>query len=162
MRAWQGVLVGLTLVAPVAAAQRQPQPPPNPLSLVDTFRCTFPRFVATEWPASGPPVTREGADENFTFFITDVNTRRSTARIVGTGGTVPVSAMIGETGLNVVEQTGLGNFILTTIFRAGGTDKVYLAAHSRHLGDPKTVPSVSQHFGTCEPSEVTATPQSGR
>jgi hypothetical protein len=156
-----GVVVLLTLVSPVVAAQRQPPPPPNPLSLVRAFQCTFPTYVATEWPAGGP-VTREGKDENFTFRIAEINLRRSTARIVGTGGTVPASAMLGETGLNVVEQTGLGNFILTSIFRSGGDGKVYLAAHSRHLGDPKTAPSVSQHFGTCEPFEPEGAKPSSR
>ena len=69
--------------------------------------------------------------------------------------TGPVTAMLSATGLNVIEQTGYGNFILTTIFVAGGEGRVYLAAHSRHLGDLKTVPSVSQHFGTCQPVQAT-------
>lgn len=156
-----GLVLAVVLAAPVAALQRQPPPPPNPLSLIRAFQCTFPKYVATEWP-SGQTVTREGTDENFTFRITEINTRRSTARIVGSGGSVPASAMVGETGLNVVEQTGLGNFILTSIFRAGGNGQVYLAAHSRHLGDPATAPSVSQHFGTCTPFEPEGSKPSGR
>jgi hypothetical protein len=156
-----GVTLVLALAAPVAAAQRQTPPPPNPLSLIRAFQCTFPRYVATEWPAGGS-VTREGTDDNFTFRITEINLRRSVARIVGTGGSVPASAMVGETGLNVVEQTGLGNFILTSIFRAGADGQVYLAAHSRHLGDPKTPPSVSQHFGTCTPLEPEGAKPNGR
>ena len=146
------VAIGVVLMAcsSVVSAQRQPPPPPNPLSLITAFQCTFPRHAATEWPA-GQPETSLGADRQFSFRITNINTRRNSARIVGSGGSVDATAMLGETGLNVVEQTGIGNFILTTIFRAGGKDRVFVAAHSRHLGDLQTVPSVSQHFGTCEP-----------
>lgn len=150
MRGVLVILFAVTVSAPAGAAQRQPPPPPNPLSLIPAFRCTFPTYSATEWPA-GEPVTALGADKEFSFRITNINTRRNSARIAGSAGSVEATAMLGETGLNVIEQTALGNFILTTIFRAGGKDRVFLAAHSRHLGDPNAAPSVSQHFGTCEP-----------
>jgi hypothetical protein len=151
-------LLALTLVVlgctAIAQAQRQPPPPPNPLSLIPAFACSFPKHAATEWTATGP-VTAMG-EETFTFQVTNLNLRRGSARIVGAGGgTADVTAMLSATGLNVIEQTGYGNFILTTIFVAGGEGRVYLAAHSRHLGDLKTVPSVSQHFGTCQPVQAT-------
>jgi hypothetical protein len=131
------------------ALQRQAPPPPNPLASIPTFRCSFPKHVATEW-VNGQPVTVAG-EEQFTFQITNINLRRGNARLVGAGGgTADVTAMLSGTGLNVIEQTGLGNFILTTIFTTGGADRVYPAAHSRHLGDVSALPSVSQHFGTCE------------
>lgn len=153
MRVMGAVVVGMVASAAVLAAQRQPPPPPNPLSLIAGFRCTFPKHAATEWPV-GEPETTLGTEDAFSFRITNIDTRRGRARIVGTGGSVDATAMLGEAGLNVIEQTGIGNFILTTIFRSGGKDRVFIAAHSRHLGDLQTVPSVSQHFGTCEPIEA--------
>lgn len=140
------------LGAGALAAQRQPAPPPpppNPLAAIPAFRCSFPKHVATEW-VNGSPLSLAG-EEEFTFQITTLNMRRGAARIVGSGGgTAEVATVLTATGLNVIEQTGLGNFILTTIFTAGGQDRVYRAAHSRHLGDLSAPPSVSQHFGTCE------------
>lgn len=144
------VLFAVMMSAPAGALQRQPPPAPNPLSLIPAFRCTFPRYASTEWLA-GEPVSASGADKELSFRIIDVNTRRNSARVAGTVGSVEATAMLSETGLNVIEQTGLGNFILTTIFRVGGQDRVFLAVHSRHLGDPVAAPSVSQYVGTCEP-----------
>jgi hypothetical protein len=143
---------GVVLVASAFAPQRQsapPPPPPNPLASVTAFRCSFPKFVTTAW-VEGLPVTREG-EETFGFQIANINPRRSVARIVGTaGGSADVTATLTSTGLNIIEPTAIGNFILTTIFSAGGQDRAYRAVHSRHLGDLAAPPSVSQHFGTCE------------
>ena len=142
----------VSLGAGVLAAQRKPAPPPpppNPLAAIPAFRCSFPKHVATEW-VNGAPVSLAG-EEEFMFQITNINMRRGAARIVGSGGgTAEVAVVLTATGLNVIEQTGLGNFILTTVYTAGGQDRVYRATHSRHLGDLSALPSVSQHFGTCE------------
>lgn len=152
MRTFISALLVLAASVPLLAEQRQPPPPPNPLSLIPAFRCTFPTHAATEW-VDGQPTTREGQEE-FGFQIVNINLRRGSARIVGAGGgTAEVTAMLSQTGLNVIEQTPYGNFILTTVFVAGGQDRTFIASHSRHLGDLKTVPSVSQHFGTCEPAK---------
>jgi hypothetical protein len=146
-----GVLVVAAGVG-VVGAQRQPPPPPppNPLSSIPTFRCSFPKHVSTEL-VGAVPVPLAG-EEEFTFLVADVNMRRGAARIVGSGGgSAEVTAILTATGLTVIEQTGLGNFIVTTIFTAGGADRVFRAVHSRHLGDLSAPPSVSQHFGTCQP-----------
>jgi hypothetical protein len=146
---------GKTTPAPPTA------PPPNPLSLIPAFRCTFPSFAATEWHV-GKPETEVGSESTFSFRVTNIDTRRNAARIVANRGSVDATAVLRDSGLTVIEQTGIGNFIVTTIFRAGGKDRVYIAVHSRHLGDMETVPSVSQHFGTCEPIEAEANPPAVR
>ena len=153
MRVLFGAAILCATGALLSADQRQRPmpPPPNPLSLIPSFQCSFPAHAATEW-RDGVPVIVEGEDQ-FTFQITNVNLRRGSSRIVGSGGgTAEATATISPTGLNVIEQTGIGNFILTTIFVAGGQDRKFIAVHSRHLGDLTTVPSASQHYGTCEPA----------
>lgn len=139
----------LALVASASTVAQRQNAPANPLASARAFQCTFSNYaVATAWDGATAQVT-SGAD-NFGYRVADINLRRNGARVVSDTASVPVSAILSQTGLNIIEQTPIGNFILTTIFIAGGTADKYVAVHSRHLGDLSTLPSVSQFYGTCE------------
>jgi hypothetical protein len=144
---------------PQAAAESLPQaaPAPSPktpaapsiaLSAAVTLRCTFPNYAATRW-IDGTPETVTGTDE-LAFDIDAINLRARTATIVALRGTALVSAFVTSTGLNVIEQTPGGNFILTSVFNGGREGNRLRAVHARHLGDANDLPAVSQYFGTCE------------
>ena len=93
-----------------------------------------------QWTDKGPAST--AGQDAFTFDVNAINLKRGAARIVGAGGaTAEATAILSETGLNVIEQTPIGNFILTTIFIGGASADKYFAVHSRHLGDLTTPPS---------------------
>jgi hypothetical protein len=141
------VLALVVLVSVPALGQRRTAPT-GPLASVRAYQCTFSNYAVAAWDATSPRVVP--GEEDFSFRIADIDLRRSAARIVGASASAEATAMLTETGLNVIEQTPAGNFILTTIFVGGGSADRYLAVHSRHLGDLSTPPSASQYYGTCE------------
>jgi hypothetical protein len=143
----RSLCVSLVLVAtavPVAAQA----PQPNPLASSTAFNCTFVRYGVARWDAETPTVLT--GEDSFTLGIAALDTRRNRANIVGTTATVPASAVLTPLGLNVIEQTPGGNFILTTIFTATQSADTFYAVHARHLGDVAAPPSASQSYGTCE------------
>lgn len=137
------------LAVPVLAQQSAPpRPPANPLAAVTAFQCTFVRFSAARWDQDAPDILT--GEDNFSLGVTGIDLRRSRARVVSATATVDVSARLAPTGLNVIEQTPSGNFVLTTIFSVALSADTYYAVHSRHLGDLTTPPSASQYHGTCK------------
>jgi hypothetical protein len=142
--------VAVVLVAVPALAQEAapPKPPANPLATVTAFQCTFVRFSVARWDQDVPEILT--AEDNFSLGVAGIDLRRSRARVVSATATVDVSARLAPTGLNIIEQTPAGNFVVTTIFSAAKSADTYYAVHSRHLGDLTTPPSVSQYYGTCQ------------
>ena len=141
----------VTLQAQGGAPAQTPAPAAattSPLASARTLKCTFPAYNSTNW-RDGKASTAANSEE-FGFQIDAIDSRQRRARIVGTRGSAEASAFLTETGLNVIEQTSIGNFILTTIFTTGGAGDRFAAVHSRHLGDREGLPSASQHTGTCE------------
>lgn len=138
-------VVGVLMLSVGAAAQK---PVKGPLSTAVALRCTFSSFVTTEWKAGVPtPVTNP---QDFTFQIESINLKKKTARIVFGRVTAEASAFLTSTGLNVIETTPLGNFLLTTVFVAGAQGNTLRAVHSRHLGDLEAPGTAFQHYGTCD------------
>jgi len=138
-------LAVVLLATPLGAQNRNA--PANPLQSIRAFRCSFPTFGVGRW--EGMAATVIAGEDTFSFEINNINLRRGAARVVASA-TVEVTARLTETGLNMIEQTPGGNFILTTIFTGGASADKFHAVHSRHLGDLTTPPSASQFYGTCE------------
>lgn len=134
--------------APTPSTTAQAAAPGVSLSAARTLKCLFPAYAATRW-IDGTPETVTGKDE-LTFEIDSINLKSRTARIAGARGSTLVSAFVTQTGLNVIEQTPIGNFILTSVFTGGRDGNVLRAVHSRHLGDVAELATPSQYFGTCE------------
>jgi hypothetical protein len=142
-----GLFIGVSAGMQAQRAQA-PAPAPSSLAAAKTVRCTFPKYAATRW-IEGTPETVMGTDQ-FAFEIDAINLKARTARVVAGTASVLVSASTSQTGLNIIEQTPIGNFILTTVFTGGRDGASFRAVHSRHLGDPADLPAVSQYFGSCE------------
>lgn len=139
----------LALAAGPAPAASSQQTPANPLGTVTAWSCSFGIFAVGQW--DDPPTVAAGKDD-LTFRVEALDLRRGAARIVA-AGTTEVTARLTPTGLNLIEQTPGGNFILTTIFTSTVAADTYHAVHARHLGDPSTPPSASQFYGTCTATE---------
>jgi hypothetical protein len=142
------VLLALAASAVPVVAQQAPAPPPDQLSLAKTVRCSFTKFAATRW-VDGTPETVLGTDE-LNFEIDAINLKARTARVVAGRGAALVSAFVTATGLNIIEQTPGGNYILTSVFIGGREGGKFKAVHSRSLGDPTELPTPSQYAGLCE------------
>jgi hypothetical protein len=134
-------------VAFAATASAQQRTDDATLSSAKTFKCTYTKFAVGEWANGVPAVDMKSQD--FTFNIDAIDLKLRRALIVATG-TAEATAILTTTGLNVFEQTPIGNFNLTTVFNAGRNGSTYLSVHSRHLVTPGEMPSVTQNYGTCE------------
>ncbi|MEO7191303.1 MAG: hypothetical protein ABI051_09620 [Vicinamibacterales bacterium] len=141
-------LVSLMFVTALVPVAQKAVPIGGPLAAAQAIRCSFRSFAATEWK-DGQTETVVHPQE-FVFQVDTINIKKRTGRFVVGTASVPVSVFLTQTGLDIIEQTPLGNFILTSVFAAGGAAGAFPAIHSRHLGDLATPPSASQHFGTCE------------
>ena len=139
-------LVGV-LVLSVGVAAQKPAPVKGPLATAVALRCTFSSFITTEWKGGVPTSVTNSQD--FTFQIDAINLKKKTARIVVGQVSAAASAFLTSTGLNVIEPTPLGNYLLTTVFAAGAQGNTLQAVHSRHLGDLEAPGTAFQHFGTC-------------
>jgi hypothetical protein len=143
------VILAALAVAPASAQQAdRAAAASTPLSSVQALRCTFTLYVAAHW-VDGEPEAVAG-DDQFSFSIETIDRAARRARIVAATASTAATAFFSDTGLNVIEQTPLGNFILTTVFASGRTGDRFMAVHSRHLGDLSAPPSPSQYFGSCE------------
>ena len=138
-------LIVLALVAPVAA---QKAAPTGPFATAKSFKCSFPIYDTARWTGTTPEIFT--GTQDFAFQIDAIDYKKGHARIATETGASLASIVLTQTGLNVIEPTPIGNFNLTTVFVAGGKDKTYLAANSRHNGDITAVPRISQNYGTCE------------
>ena len=148
------MVVRIVTLAVLLLARQSPSPTPaaaqarDPLFSAKHLTCSFPVYAAPVWKDGAAQVVSRAQD--FTFDVDSIDPKKNSARIVGAGGaTAHASTVITPTGVNVVEATPMGNLNLTTIFVAGGTAGKYIAVHSRHLGDLKSMPAVSQNYGTC-------------
>jgi len=145
MRVRMLAVIFVALVAP-AGAQQSGQIR-GPLSEIKGLACTFPAYATARWSGITPEIVT--GKQDFSFQITGIDYRRRRAEVVG-GGTALASMLLTETGMNIIEQTPVGNLNLTTVFAAGGQGKTFIAVHARHLGDLASAPRSSQAYGTCE------------
>jgi hypothetical protein len=142
------VVVAMGLAVGVAHAARESPASAQSLATATRLSCTFTFYTVTIWD-EGTPEVRTG-DDVLTFEISAIDNRAHTAEIIAPTGAASVSLFLTDTGLNVIEQTPIGNFIVTTVFGTALADGSFPAVHSRHLGDVSRSPTPSQYFGSCQ------------
>lgn len=142
-------VLALVLVPGAAAASGPPVSGQADAGLVAAERlgCQFVFYTVTVW-VDGVPEVRTG-DDRLEFQIDRIDRDAHTARLITSTAAAPVSAFLTDAGLTIIEQTPIGNFMVTTVFAAGGFDGALPAVHSRHFGDLSAPPSPSQYFGSC-------------
>src|SRR5690606_32996764 len=136
MRVVPAILAAVLSLVPLSAAAQRRVTPAGPFVKARAIECAFTTYGVASWNGLAARVLT--GDDDVRFRVENLDLRRGAARVVSASATVEVTAMATETGLNVIEQTPIGNFILTTIFSAGGSADKYVAVHSRHLGDLTT------------------------
>jgi len=142
-----GQLVLLSGLAAALAGQQAGPSANNPFAGVSSLTCSFPVYATANLAGTPPqPIAQK---QDFTFTLDTFDLKKLRARVVGSGGSAPASLLSSPIGVTVIEQTPIGNVNMTTVFAAGGHDDTRLAVHSRHIGDPDGLPSVSQAYGTC-------------
>jgi hypothetical protein len=141
------VLAFIVLAVVTEASAQKPPPLKGPLASAKSLSCSFPAFGAVRWGTN--PLEPVTGTQEFSFQVDSINYKRAEARIVATGTTL-VNMILTQTGMNLVEQTRIGNLNLTTIFAGGAQGQKFLAVHSRHIGDLESAPQTSQAYGTCD------------
>jgi hypothetical protein len=141
------ILAAILLTLSVPASAQKPVPVQGPLTTAKTLLCSFPSFGTARWGDAAPQVITGSQD--FSFRIESIDYRNKRAMIVADGNAL-ASLLLTPTGMNIIEQTPIGNVTLTTIFSAGGRGQTFLAVHSRHLGELDGAPRSSQAYGNCQ------------
>lgn len=132
---------------PASVTAAGQQAPPAPLGTAKTLNCAFTMYAAPIWRQMTPePIVKP---QEFVFQIDRIDAKKKTARIVADGAASLVALVLTATGINVIEQTPIGNLTVTTVFAGGAEGGKFVAVHSRHLGDPTALPAISQNYGTC-------------
>ena len=96
----------LALGLGAALSAQKPATPPNPFASARTLACSFSTFAVAGW-RDGKPNTVTST-EDFSFQIAIVNLKRGRAQIIGANGAVEATLVLTPTGLNVIEQTPIG------------------------------------------------------
>lgn len=78
-----------------------------------------------------------------------VDVKAGTGRMIGNAGSTDLVVVSTSAGITLIEQTGSGNLVFTTVFRTRqkGTSE-YAAVMSRHIDTPPG-PFPSQYSGSC-------------
>jgi hypothetical protein len=141
------ILAAILLTLAVPASAQKPVPVTGPLSTAKGLLCSFPSFGTARWGEAAPQVITGSQD--FSFRVEGIDYKNKRAIIVANGNAL-ASLLLTPTGMNIIEQTPIGNVTLTTVFSGGSRGQTFLAVHARHLGELDGPPRASQAFGSCQ------------
>ena len=83
------------------------------------------------------------------FVIAAIDAKAGTAQMIGNAGAENLIMLRGKGNMNFVEQTGVGNINLTSVYTKVAPSGGFVAVHSRHVGTGDD-PMISQYYGVCE------------
>jgi hypothetical protein len=115
-----------------------------------SFRCNFTDGQVTNFDKGNPSTKKEN---KFTELVFDqIDTKKSTARLIGNIGVAKIQALEGYESVHLVEITNSGNMNLTTIFFTDSNkiSGLYPVVHSRHMKTSSSSPLPSQYVGLCK------------
>jgi len=119
----------------------------------NSFRCNFENGYFASWEKG--KLKSKATKDPLVLIFDSIDYKNKTARLIGNAGASDVFFITNLGGITLIEITGSGSFISTTINSPKAQDKnlihQYFAVHSRHiatllLGEPMS----SQYYGQCE------------
>jgi hypothetical protein len=113
-----------------------------------SLKCEYGSGAVAVWESSKVKVEKDNFDASIVFDSIDLTTGK--ARMIGEIGAVDVIVFATGAGLTFIEETGVGNLHITTVFASyakGTTD--FIVVTSRHLMFISK-PLPSQYHGTCK------------
>jgi len=146
--------VWLSMVLTGAVLSAQSADKKNPLAGIKTLKCSFPVAVSGAWKDWTPKAEME-AGPPLALVIDDIDIDGGTARI----GTTHTTALLTQNSVHFMERTMAGSLTMVTVLAQKSPKGTLRAVRSRHdylqMAIPGFVaePSVSQHYGECEPTE---------
>ena len=146
-------LVGPLLGSPRDAAAQGAEP--NLLTSVKNLNCIFPLSVSAGWQ-DGEPAAMVRSGGVMKLRILDIDTQDGSARFEGASSSHVVAQLAGW-NLHFLDIEPAGALSVTTVFSQVGREGQRKAVQSRTDYLPITLPrfvstpTVSQHYGLCEP-----------
>jgi len=126
----------------------------NPLAGITMLKCSFPVAISGSWKDWTPKAEMQPGPA-LTLVIDEIDIDGGTARI----GTTHTTALLTQNSVHFMERTMAGSLTMITVLSQKGPKGTLRAVRSRHdylqMAIPGFVaePSVSQHYGECEPTE---------
>jgi len=115
-----------------------------------TFRCTFGPGIVANWDEGVVSISPGNFGKpDVTLIFDAIDPVARTGRMIGNAGATDLAVISTSVGTTLVEKTGNGGLVLTTIFTEKSLDNGKLSAvMSRHITFGGPFPS--QYYGTCE------------
>lgn len=113
-----------------------------------SLKCKMGLGAFADWESGEPVIEIDRWTGDPVLYFDAINLKEGNARIVGNQGASDVTAFLTAGGLHLMEQTGVGNVVLTSVFaqkKKGG----YVFVRSRHMGGGLLL-LPSQYHGTCK------------
>jgi hypothetical protein len=117
-----------------------------------TLVCSYGEGTTGEWSNGAVKLEQDNFGKQNTITISSIDYKKSAAKIVGSGGTFPLMAIINQSGAHFIEQTGTHNLIYRTVFfKYVDNTRKLSSVMSRHVS-MMTTPLPSQYLGSCSAS----------
>lgn len=119
-----------------------------------SFRCQFSEGASAHID-SGRIQQRRIVEDKLEIVFDQIDKNAGTARVIGNGGAFDLSAFyFANDSLHLVEVTGAGNMVITTVFDIKNAleGRRSFAVHSRHNNFSRAgqgAPMPSQYYGFC-------------
>jgi hypothetical protein len=126
----------------------------NPLETIRMLKCAFPVAATGSWKDWTPKAAIQPGPE-LSLVIDEIDIDGGTARI----GSAHTTALLTQNSVHFMERTMAGSLTMITVLSQKSPKGTLRAVRSRHdylqMAIPGFVaePSVSQHYGECEPTE---------
>jgi hypothetical protein len=120
------------------------------LSTAKSLKCQLGRGAVGDWK-TGKLIVREDTFD-VTLHFDAINLKARTARFIANAGAGDVSVALTAAGLTFIEETGMGNLAIATVFaQYQKNTRDFIVVYSRHLSFFEFgSPLPSQYHGTCK------------
>jgi hypothetical protein len=148
------LLCQLVLLTNTIHVSAQASEKKNALADIRVLKCSFPVSATGSWK-EWTPKAEIPPGPALTLVIDEIDIDGGTARI----GTTHTTALLTQNSVHFMERTMAGSLTMTTVLAQKSPKGTFRAVRSRHdylqMAIPGFVaePSVSQHYGECEPTE---------
>ncbi len=116
-----------------------------------SFKCNFENGYFASW--ENGKLKSKATSDTVSLIFDSVDHKKQTARMSGNQGAVDIFVNTTFGGINLIEITGAGSFITTTIYMPSAKDNIedqFFAVHSRHIAPFLDLPMSSQYYGQCK------------
>jgi len=116
-----------------------------------SFKCNFENGNFASW--ENGKIQSNATKDILSLIFDSIDYKKRTGRLIGNQGSSDILVNTTFGGINLIEITGAGSFITTTIYMPSARDNIedqFFAVHSRHIAPLLDLPMSSQYYGKCK------------